>query len=337
MASIGAYPFRALSKAIAPLMGWPLLLKNSPRILLPFYHVVSDVPLPHIRNYRYRSSARFETELDFLLRHYRPVALGDLHSGATHRGPCFHLSFDDGLRQCADVVVPILLRKGIPATFFVNPAFIGNKKLFHRYKASLILSTAEQHPYGNAMLRNAGFQPGTLLQVAYDQVDRLDELAQKLGISFDAFLQQEQPYMDCDQLRHLVEQGFTVGAHSWDHPEFWLLSEADQYQQITQSVDWLRETLNPALSAFAFPYTDSGVSDLLIASLHRDGFCNLTFGTAGVKSDSIAGHWQRFACESKLSLTTSLKQELVYNQMRQLLGRTYVNRKMNGAPPHTSA
>ena len=40
---------------------------------------------------------------------------------------CLHLTFDDGFRELHDVVAPILLRKGIPATFFVNSAFIDNK------------------------------------------------------------------------------------------------------------------------------------------------------------------------------------------------------------------
>jgi hypothetical protein len=57
--------------------------------------------------------------------------------------PLLHLSFDDGLSACYDTIAPILLRKGVPATFFLNPAFIDNKALMFRYKISLCLNALD--------------------------------------------------------------------------------------------------------------------------------------------------------------------------------------------------
>ncbi len=331
MAAIGSHTVRTLASAVAPLVGWQTVLKSTPSMLLPFYHVVSDQALPHIRNYPYRNTTQFEAELDFLLRHYRPVALHDLLSESPGGKHCFHLSFDDGLRECAEIVAPILMRKGIPATFFVNPAFVGNRKLFHRYKASLLLSHSEKFPTKTRLLKQEGISFKTLLQTPYHQQNKLDEIARNMELSFDDFLHEQKPYMEVDQLRQLMGQGFTLGAHSWDHPEFWLIGEAEQRNQMVKSLQWLKETLNPTIEAFAFPYTDTGVADTLIAALHREGVCRLSFGTAGVKQDTIAGHWQRFACETPLPVATVLKRELVYYHMRRRLGKSYVNRNSNGA------
>ena len=49
------------------------------------------------------------------------------------------LSFDDGLVECHQVIAPLLMTKGVPATFFLNNHFIDNRDLFFRYKASLII------------------------------------------------------------------------------------------------------------------------------------------------------------------------------------------------------
>ncbi len=331
MVALGVHTIKTLASAVAPLMGWQTLLKSSPRLLLPFYHVVSDEVLPHIRNYAYRNTAQFEAELDFLLRHYRPVALETLLTEIPHGKPCFHLSFDDGLRECAEIVAPILLRKGIPATFFINPAFVGNRQLFHRYKASLLLSHALDSPPIIRQIEKEGVSIKSILKTPYHQQHMLDEVARKMGVSFDDFLTQQKPYMEVDQLRKLMGQGFTLGAHSWDHPEFWLIDEEEQKGQILKSLQWMREELNVTLPAFAFPYTDTGISDALIATLHREGVCRLSFGTAGVKQDTIDGHWQRFACENNRSLSAALKSELVYYHIRRVLGKSYVNRQWNGA------
>lgn len=132
---------RYVCKYVAPYLSEEWVLNRTFPCFLPFYHVVSNVELPHILNYPYFNVAQFEKQLDIYLKYFKPASLDDVVSGICTGKRMFHLSFDDGLRQCAEVVAPILLRKGIPATFFINTAFVGNRKLFYRYKASLILST----------------------------------------------------------------------------------------------------------------------------------------------------------------------------------------------------
>src|SRR5262249_21009353 len=87
----------------------------------PCYHLVSDSPPAHVRHlYVPRRLQEFESELDYLLSHFRFVALAELltwaKEGRSVPSKTVFLSFDDGLREAKEIVAPVLLRKGVPAT-----------------------------------------------------------------------------------------------------------------------------------------------------------------------------------------------------------------------------
>ena len=70
-------------------------------LVVPFYHMVSDVHVPHVSNlYRFRTIAEFTSDVEFLARHFEPVTLNDivdaLNGTRTLSRCCFHLTFDDG-------------------------------------------------------------------------------------------------------------------------------------------------------------------------------------------------------------------------------------------------
>lgn len=117
-------------------------------LLVPYYHMVSDECLPHVRHlYPYKNVDQFCNDLSLLLRSYRPVGIEEIvaaqNGGSNALNGCFHLTFDDGFSEMATVVAPILLEEGVPATFFVNSAFVDNTELCYTQKASLLLSALE--------------------------------------------------------------------------------------------------------------------------------------------------------------------------------------------------
>jgi peptidoglycan/xylan/chitin deacetylase (PgdA/CDA1 family) len=308
---------RHIAKQAGRIIPFSWLNRLSYPFLLPFYHVVSNEKLPHIHNYQYRNESEFIDELDFLLRHFKPVELHELLNPEMQGKKVFHLSFDDGLRQCFDVIAPILIRKGVPATFFVNPAFVDNFQLFHRYKASLVVSHIMDHPSAFKHLEASGFDARSVLAIPYHQSRLLDDMALKMGISWDNFLGEYKPYMTQSQIQHLASQGFTIGAHSWDHPEFWLLNEKEQHQQITRSMEWVSEKFKMKINAFAFPYTDDGVPAYLLDQVATHKICDITFGTAGIKRDILGWHFQRLPIEIPGKFIANLKGEWGYYQLRK--------------------
>lgn len=317
---------RFISKQIA--LCWPeqLLYKTKTPVFLPFYHVVSDTKLPYILNYPSFNSTQFEQQLDYFLNYFKPVSLKYILEHPNPKEKVFHLSFDDGLRECFEVVAPILFKKGIPATFFVNSGFAGNQELFHRYKASLILSELNktQNIDAENFLKENGLNRDSILQTGISQVEILNQTAALLNIDFSEFLNNTKPYLTLEQISEIKQQGFSIGAHSENHPEFYKISEEEQFNEIKQSINWVVENFNPEIKTFAFPFTDDGVSLQFLKRLKTENICDLTFGTAGLKYDECATHFQRYPAEQNGDFKLNLKAEWVYYKLRNAIGKSTV-------------
>jgi peptidoglycan/xylan/chitin deacetylase (PgdA/CDA1 family) len=273
-------------KVLSPLataapLPW-LIRMTGQRIIFPFYHLVTDEELPHIKYlYRTRNSKEFADDLDLLLRHYRPVGVEELTAHYLHgkkiKDTGFFLSFDDGLREFHDIAAPVLRRKGIPAVCFLNTAFIGNRDLFYRYKASLLIghlrkgNDALQEKAKSLLLeRNLPASDDflSLLKIGYADRNVFDDLASTTGFSFDEFLKSRQPYLDEDQVRALIDQGFSFGAHSIDHPEYRFLEEKQQFRQTEESLKHVADTFGIKEKLFSFPFTDHEVTLDFFRKIH---------------------------------------------------------------------
>lgn len=317
---------RYISRQLARFYHDEFLFKARTPVFLPFYHVVSDMQLPHVLNYPFRNTHQFIRELDYLLTHFNPVSIEDLLSEENTGKPVFHLSFDDGLKECAEIIAPLLVKKGIPATFFINSGFVDNKILFHRYKASLIMSSLSQKENPEAMqfLNHHEIYIRNILHTKIDKTKVLDKTAEMLGINFEEFLNTKRPYLSTSQVLDLKNKGFSIGAHSENHPEFQFLSPEQQYGEVTRSIDWLVKNIDPPIKAFSFPFTDSGVSMNLLEKLDSEKICDVTFGTAGLKYDEYPGHFQRYPMEQQGNFKLNLKEEWVYFKIRNRLGKSTV-------------
>jgi peptidoglycan/xylan/chitin deacetylase (PgdA/CDA1 family) len=317
---------RFVSYQLGRLISTESLFNLTTPVFQPFYHVVSNEKLPHILNYNYRNKDQFEKELDFYLKYLKPVSLTELVAGENVGNNIFHLSFDDGLKECAEIIAPVLLKKGIPATFFVNPGFIDNQRLFHKYKASLILGKLKEAPGIKAqqILKEQNLQGELILKATFLHEKVIDEVAVLLGINFNDFLAKQKPYLTTEQLLKLKEQGFSIGAHSFNHPEFWKITGEEQINEVKKSLNWLVEKINPEIKAFSFPFTDSGVSLKVLKDLKKENICDVTFGTAGIKYDELDHHFQRYPVEKSGDFVLNLKAELVYFVLRKMIGKATV-------------
>lgn len=317
---------------------------NHHRFVLPFWHAVADQPLPHLsRLYHVPSSKEFERDIDFLLKSYRPAHPQDLVTLAATRGKSrkkfFFPSFDDGLSSCYHLIAPILRRKGIPAAFFINPAFVDNRDLFHRHKASLILNAIErqlsnpakqkkteqvlQKRFNNQNLRQF------LHRTVYTDNWLLDQTARIFDLDFGQFLSTEKPYMTLEQIRQLHHDGFIIGGHGMDHREFFLSSEDEIMDQITSSMDFVIRELNPPLKTFAFPYTDFKVPDSVFEKANNQKLWDLSFGTAGLKDEFMPNHLQRIPMENLENKAgkKTIRTEYMWYYLKSVLGRNKVNRQ----------
>jgi peptidoglycan/xylan/chitin deacetylase (PgdA/CDA1 family) len=317
---------RSVSKQIGRVVSAKTLFRRTAPAFLPFYHVVSNKKLPHILNYPYSTVSDFEKELDYFLKFFEPVSLYEFINGKKKSSKIFHISFDDGLRECAEIIAPVLKRKGIAATFFINPGFVDNKQLFHKYKASLILGELQNKPNKAAekILQENNLSGFKILQAEFSQIAVLDQAAEEIGIDFERFLLEQKPYLTFEQIQKLAKDGFSIGAHSFNQQEFWKISEQEQLEQIIKSMSWISANIPQKIKTFAFPFTDSGVPASVLKTIEKEQICDITFGTAGVKYDEFKFHFQRYPVEQPGDFKLNLKGEFIYYELRKLIGKATV-------------
>ncbi|MEM9722476.1 MAG: polysaccharide deacetylase family protein [Bacteroidota bacterium] len=317
----------------------PFITLSKQHLIFPFYHGLWTFPLPHIEHvYHLLSPEQLEKDLDFLLRYYRPIGLDEvrksINGAPLPRRNAFHLSFDDGLRSCYDWVRPILLKKGIPATFFLNTDFIDNRALFYRYKASLLVH-ALQHappPTEKVKILSEIFHQKKLplhklssliLALPYQKRFMLDQIAETLHLDFSTFLNRERPYMSSDQIQKLIEDGFSLGGHSESHPYFSELTVEEQVAECINSVSYITNKWGLSYKVFAFPFTDWGVPQSVFHKIYAQGI-ELSFGTAGLKQDEFPQNLQRIPMEKRPGARNTLWKAYSAYFPKALLNRNVV-------------
>ena len=322
-----------------------LLKRAGYPIIMPMYHAVGYAEelnyLKHL--YHVIDEVSFEQGLDRLLEEYTPIDLFQLINLYERGFPktkekFMFLSFDDGLRCCYDIIYPILKSKGVPATFFLNADFIDNKKMFHRFKSTVIFNQLSNRTKKNVIVKeieqlankqiNNDFELlNTLLSFRYTSNKTLDSIARSAGINFNDFLIANKPYMSSSQIKELKKNGFTFGAHSMDHPEYYLLSENDQIQQTVDSMQYLVENFNLDYKVFAFPFTDIGVNKSFYHKINNEHGFTLTFGGSGVKKDSILSNLHRIPMDvTHMSATDYVRSELLHYNLKKRVGKHVVQR-----------
>lgn len=293
-----------------------LLKKAAPiQTLFPYHHLVSDEDVLHVKHlYRFKNIAQFTTDLDYLLKYYKPIEVKDVCDAVAHNQPLpangFLLTFDDGFREAYDIIAPILKRKGVPAIFFLNPAFLDNRELFYRCKISLLIDQLIKMQQKAGLLQDVcitlGLTKNGSLQQATNELKKindktdstLDLLAEKLDVSFENYLKKEQPFLSSNQVRELMDMGFSVGGHSWDHPYYKLLSEDKQIEQTIQSMAFVRDELQAPNRLFSFPHSDADISQSFFDRIKdRPDSIDVYFGIQNQKEEGWNKMIQRFNAE----------------------------------------
>ena len=284
-----------------------LLFFTGKLVVHSFYHTVSDEYLSHISPlYRPKIKAEFVKDIDFLQQHFQAISIKEVYLQQQKKTilqkNSFHLSFDDGLREVHEVILPILYQKGIPATVFVNNDFVDNKNLFFRHKAALIVETLNKKEISATIKKEIEHlltpkEPlqSQVLNIGYAKREILDTISALLDIDFQDYLKNQRPYLTTDMLTEMQTKGFTIGAHSIDHPQFSKISEEEQIRQIVESCSYVKTVFNESHSFFSFPFTDENISASVFNAI--DNQIDLSFGIKGIRTSNNGKHIARIDFE----------------------------------------
>lgn len=292
---------------------WEKMAKTD--LVVPYYHLASDEEVLHVKHlYKYKNTQQFQQDIDFLAKRFTVISLNDLlnhlDSGTAIPQKALLLTFDDGLREIYDNVAPILLQRGISATIFVSSGFLDNKKLFFKHKASILADyfQHQQNPKVNREISRIFQKYGItcnkiyqgILSITYANCTMLDEAAELIGYDFEHYLQKKKPYLTCDQIQRLLNQGFTIGAHSIDHPNYSALPLEQQFFQTITSIEVIKNQFNLAYRAFSFPHSDHLLSKTLFTNLFSSGKMDISFGNQGLRKDEFPANIQRINLEKQV-------------------------------------
>ncbi len=327
--------------AMARVLPDPLLARLSGgELVAPCFHLVTEGPAPpHVRHlFRCPDVPSFKLDLDRLLKGRTPVSLQDLEKSAMDGRPLppnsVFISFDDGMREMADIVAPVCRAKGVPATFFLTTGFLDNRSLFYRHKASMLLDALETSPEASRRLNsqklcehfaNLGMPlveiTDFLLRVRYQEAGLLDECARIIGVDFERYLRERKPYLTGEQVKGLLNQGFSIGAHSVDHPLFADLDLAEQIRQTRESLEHLASAFKIPVRTFAFPFVSTGVERSYYDCVFKMKLVDLLFCIGGMPEGYPRRIISRFGVENvRYASASEVWRAEAVRRMRRRLG-----------------
>lgn len=278
----------------------PLIKGTQQNICLPYYHSIEGAqPIAHIKHlYQLRSTEQFERDLDYLMSEFKPISFEVLSKHVLGIEiidyPAFHITFDDGLKEIFTIARSIMNERNISSSIFLNPCFIDNNDMFYGYKASLIIDKI----FDDGVLIDP--QVGDLLQcetlekkeieaairrINFNDQWKLDEVALLLEVDFKAYLSKVEPYLSINEIKVLMSEGHSFGAHGFDHPHFEDIEESEQIRQVVGSLSAVEDAIGVDVKSFSFPFSDANVGRVVFKALDRAYPDAVVFGTQGLKQD----------------------------------------------------
>jgi peptidoglycan/xylan/chitin deacetylase (PgdA/CDA1 family) len=184
----------------------------------------------------------FAAQLDSLQRETDVVPLAELlNPGAGGSRPRVAISFDDAYRGAVTVGVEELRLRGLPATIFVPPAFLGGRAFWWDAVAD----------------PGSGLAPATrlhALESCAGQDATVRAWAASTGVPLRVPPAHAVAASEEELQRALGYPGLTLGSHTWSHPNLTCLTDTELADELTRPLAWLRERFARFIPWLTYPY-----------------------------------------------------------------------------------
>jgi peptidoglycan/xylan/chitin deacetylase (PgdA/CDA1 family) len=210
---------------------------------------------------------QFGEQMSYLKKNYYIVSAEELlHVIQTKGGlppRSVMVTFDDGYLDFKKHAWPVLKGMQIPAVLFVATNFMdGTGRWFwwdalynaftHTRCTSLVLPPYGQWKLGNEdQRRQAGSEVKSIL-MNLDHENAMELLGQVIS-ELDESIPKKQLLLNWEDLRSLQQEGLTIAAHTRSHPILSRVSMSVVRDEVTGSLQDLRENLGETLPIFAYP------------------------------------------------------------------------------------
>ena len=187
--------------------------------------------------------ADFAAQLDALLDTHDVVPLADLLGARTHaRRPCAAITFDDAYSGAVTLGVDEVVDRGLPATIFVAPAFVGGGSFWWDALSDPRLGLRPD-VRARALTDLRGSDAAVRRWAVEAGIAGAEEVHPLARVATAA-----------DILAAASRPGITVGSHSWSHPNLTCLPPDELMDELSKPLAWLRERLPEPLPWLTYPY-----------------------------------------------------------------------------------
>jgi peptidoglycan/xylan/chitin deacetylase (PgdA/CDA1 family) len=230
------------------------------RVLL--YHTLGPPAAPFTKGLDHPISLdRFELHIDFVTKHYRPITLADLESGAVPQRALL-VTFDDGFRSLISHALPTLRDRGILPTVFLIGRVVGGQEL--PWTHELAWAIHERPERARDIIRDAcpTADRESIRRLLHDlwsslsgrEIDRLlHRLRSELGYQPEEVARASRLYLDWDEIAALRAEGWSFGSHTARHFSLAGMRPEEQKSEIREGIELIADRLGPT-TAFAYPF-----------------------------------------------------------------------------------
>jgi peptidoglycan/xylan/chitin deacetylase (PgdA/CDA1 family) len=213
------------------------------------------------------SPAQFERQLRFLKREFDVIGPDDLETVMkAGRGRYVLLTFDDGYRDNVEEALPILIRHGLPATFFVTTGFLDRREIAWWDEVAWMIhaSPRPELELDDWLDRPVSLDPTYRAHTTKLLIDLYKRLPCESAAAFlDALADasgsgrhgrdRADMWMTWDDVRALHAAGMHIGGHTVGHPLLARLSPAEQDAEIAACKARIERELGKPMRSFSYP------------------------------------------------------------------------------------
>lgn len=258
-------------------------------VILNYHRIGDALRSPLDRGIYSADVDSFDAQMAFLKRHNDVIAPDQIDDALrSRRGRHVVITFDDGYRDNHSTALPVLLRHGLTATFFVTTGFIDRPRLPWWDEIAVRVrnctrTSLELHPWLPQALTLADDKAAReaaihLLLRTYKgltgarALQMLAQLREACGEDAQVEALAAQLWMDWDMIRDLHAHGMTIGGHTVNHPLLARIGDAQQWQEISTCAARLEQELGQPMHYFAYPVgSRDAFNDHTLACLKRLG------------------------------------------------------------------